>query len=451
MYNETMNIDEAYQLARKHYQAGNLQEAEDISREILRFRPNDSEAYNNLGVILEKEGRIAEAIACYRKAMCFNPRSAEAYNNLGDALQYTGQLDEAIVCYKKGLEIGPEIAWVYSNLGRALLAKGTFEEAVVWYEKFLQIYPDIAVADGDLLLAFVLTGKFYNIFERYTIRWRKRSPAYQNISQPFWDGSDISGKTILLYAGGFGDNIWFIRYAPIIAAQMGAKIIYECPKELMTLLKDYEGISQIILRGEERPHFDVHCVTHMIPLVMQRTNQSISFKFPYINVDQSLIQQWKDKIILDTSKLRIGLFWATGNADTQDGRSCPLKLFLPLNQFDDVTFYSLQKEGFGKEQIRNLSKDMRIFDYTDDIKDFADTAALIENLDLVISIDSAVAHLAGSLGKPVWTLAPHVFNWLWLISPWYPTMRFFRQSSHGDWESVIAQVNAELLKLVNKN
>jgi hypothetical protein len=253
----------------------------------------------------------------------------------------------------------------------------------------------------------------------------------------------------LLYAEqGLGDTIQFIRYAPLVA-QRGADVIVYCQNELTSLIKDMDGIRQVISYGDPLPVFHIHSPLLRLPLIFGTTLENIPTKTPYISVNQALIHKWKEKVKNDTSQLKIGLVWAGIPGHKNDrNRSCSLDIFSPLANIHDTTFYSLQK-GDAAEQAKSPPEGLKLVDYTEEIHDFSDTAALIENLDLVISVDTAVAHLSGALNKPVWTLLPFAPDWRWLLnrndSPWYSTMRLFRQPSHGDWVSVISSVVRELL------
>jgi len=303
-------------------------------------------------------------------------------------------------------------------------------------------------------LALLLTGNFREGWREYEWRWETKYliSSRRTFPQRLWDGSDIKGLTILLHAEqGFGDTIQFIRYAPLVARR-GAKIIFECPKELISLLRSVEGIEEVIVRGETLPEFNLHCPLLSLPLAFDTTLETIPAMIPYITNDPTYTEKWKNKIDWADSRFRIGLAWA-GNPGFKQNRyrNCELENFLPLTQLPRVIFYSLQKGEEAKE-AKHPPGGMKIIDLTEDIHDFSDTAAFIENIDLVISIDTAVTHLAGAMGRPVWTLLPFSPEWRWMLnredSPWYPTMRLFRQSSHGDWESVISLVEKNLSELL---
>lgn len=309
---------------------------------------------------------------------------------------------------------------------------------------------------GNYLRALFQMGNLKNALDNW--RWEKvHSYGYSN--HLLWDGTNIKGRTILLYGGTYGDEIQFIRYAPLVA-ECGARVVFVCLKELVSLLKSVTGIHQILSSDEPLPDFDVHCSIRSLPIVFNTSTETVPSKVPYITVSSLLINEWRHKVLHDESKLKIGLVWTSGGTPSDHmgwlmkKKSFPLEVFSLLAQLGDISFYSLQK-GWASEQTKNPPKGMELFDYTAEIQDFSDTAALIENLDLIISVDTAVAHLAGALGKSVWTLLDAGSDWRWLMNredcPWYPTMRLFRQSSEGNWESVMTKVKDELLKLLDSN
>jgi tetratricopeptide (TPR) repeat protein len=435
---------------------GQFDEAIRCYQSALQLNPDLAEAYSNLGLTFKKAGRFDEAIDYCQKAVERDPHDANMYYNLGIVFQEKGQLDEAIACYQKASQLDPRDAQVYNNLAFALQENRRPYEAIPYYQKALQLNPDYATAHWNLSLALLLTGNFREGWKEYEWRWETQYliSSRRNFKQPLWDGSDIKGRTILLHAEqGFGDTVQFIRYAPLVA-ERGAHVIFECHKDLASLLQSVEGIAEVVVRGEELPEFDVQCPLLSLPLAFHTTLQTIPVKVPYIASDTALIRKWKDKIERDGSRMKVGVVWA-GNPGFRQNRyrNIPLERFSTLAQIPGVTLYSIQKGEEAKE-TKNPPGNMNIIDYTEDIRDFSDTASLIENLDLVISIDSAVAHLAGALGKLTWTLLPFSPEWRWLLnredSPWYPTMRLFRQPSLGNWEPVIEYVKKELHEVTDK-
>jgi tetratricopeptide (TPR) repeat protein len=446
------NFAEAYyNLGNTFIISGQLDNAITYYQKALQLNPDHAISYNNLGNAYREKGLLDEAISSYQKALQLNSNLVDAYNNIGVAFQEKGQLDEAITCYQKAIKRNPNYADAYNNLGYILQEKGQLNTAINYYKKALQLNPYLAGAHGHLSLALLLTGDYDQGWKEYEWRWRTKEAYPRGFSQPLWDGTDITGLTILLHAEqGMGDTIQFIRYAPSVAQRCG-KVIVECHRELTSLLRNVEGVHQIISRGEQLPAFDTHCPLLSLPLFFDTTLENIPARIPYVTVNPVLVQEWRDRIQYDDSRLRTGLVWAGAPRHKENrNRSCSLELFSALGQLKNITFYSLQK-GAAAQQAKNPPQEMNFIDLTQEINDFSDTAALIENLDLVISVDTSVAHLAGALGKPVWTLLPFSPDWRWLLnredSPWYPTMRLFRQPSIGDWEPVITKVADELQKL----
>jgi tetratricopeptide (TPR) repeat protein len=445
------NYAEAYyNLGNTFIMKGQLDTAITCYQKALQLNPSHAISYNNLGNAFREKGLLDEAITCYRKALLVEPTLADTFNNLGVALQEKGQLDEAFTSYQRAIELKPTYADAYNNMGFSLQENGQIDNAIGCYRKALQLNPYLAGAHGHLSLALLLKGDYDQGWKEYEWRWSTKEACSRGFSQPLWDGGDITGLTILLHAEqGMGDTIQFIRYAPLVA-QRGAKIIIECQKELTSLFAPITDIGEVISRGDPLPAFDTHCPLLSLPLVFGTTLENIPARIPYISVNPILMQKWHNKIHYDSSELKVGLVWAGSPRYKENrNRSFSLELYSSLGRLKNITFYSLQK-GEAARQAENPPDGMNLIDLTQEMNNFSDTAALIENLDLIISADTAVAHLTGALGKPVWTLIPFSPDWRWLLnredSPWYPTMRLFRQLSIGDWEPVITRIEDELQK-----
>jgi tetratricopeptide (TPR) repeat protein len=415
----------------------------------IQLEPDLADAYNNLGNSLREKGLLDEAATCYKKTLQTNPARADVYYNLGIVLKEKGSVDEAVENYRKAIQLNPDYIDAYINLGIAFKENGQLDNAVNCYKEALRANPNDAVTHWNFSLVLLLSGNFEEGWKEYEWRLKVNDFHHPDLPRPLWNGSDIAGRTILLHAEqGFGDTIQFIRYAHLVA-QRGAKIVIRCQKELTALLQNIKSADKVIDYDQQPPDSDLYCHLLSLPLIFGTIPENIPVKIPYVNVGRILIRKWKNKIQDDNSDLKVGLVWAG-----REQRSFALELFLPLFQIKDISFYSLQKGEAAKQAIVS-PHDLKLTDYTEELNDFSDTAALIENLDLIISVDTAVAHLAGALGKPVWTLIPFAPDWRWMLnredSPWYPTMRLFRQSSPGDWESVIVKVKDELLKLLDNN
>jgi tetratricopeptide (TPR) repeat protein len=488
---QTGKISRALDLAQEYKQTGNFQGAESIYRKILREQPNNSRVCFDLAFVLQEKGGTDEAVAYYQRALKLNPlladasynlgsifhqkglldeaagfyeeairlneRHAHAHNNLGSILQQKGLFDEAICFYEKAVQLNPGLVSAYNNLGLVLQEKGLFGKAMEYHQKALSFQPDHPAVHFNIAGLLLMQGDYEKGWKEY--EWRRRSKDYlsRNFNRPLWDGSDISGRTVLLYSEkgfeGFGDTIQFVRYARLIA-ELGGKVVVESQKELKTLLKNIKGVEEVVSYGEKLPVFDLHCPYLSLPFVFSTTLDSVPSTTPYITPDPVSVLKWKDRISHDDSILKIGLAWA-GNLNHPRARyrSSSLKQFSPLAKLDGITIYSLQK-GEAAQEAATVPHGLKFVDYTADFNDFSDAAALAENLDLVVSVDTAAAHLAGALGKPVLMLLPFLPEWRWLLdredSPWYPTMKILRQSSPGDWEGVISRLLHELESILHE-
>jgi tetratricopeptide (TPR) repeat protein len=421
-------------------------------RQAITSRPSMAELHYNLGVASCDAGEVEEAIAACRQAIALNPGLAEAYCVLGNALKGRGDRDEAIAAYRQAIQLKPDYAEVYSNLGIALKDQLELKEAIVAYRRAIQLKPDYPESHSNLALALLTQGHWREGWEEYEWRWKCREfpmPA-RNFSQPQWHGEELGGRTILLHAEqGLGDTIQMIRYVPFVAAR-GGRVVLECRSELLGLLKELSGVSQAITVGNELPPFDVHCPLMSLPLAFDTRFESIPHSIPYLAVDPKRIAYWRDLLAGSQERLDVGLAWAGRKAHVNDkNRSISLSRLAPLAAATGIGFHSLQV-GVPAWQALSSDPGLNVIDYSDKLTDCAETAALIANLDLVITVDTAVAHLAGAMGKPVWVLLPFVPDWRWMMdredSPWYPTMRLFRQRIAGQWDEVIERVTKSLAR-----
>jgi Flp pilus assembly protein TadD len=433
---------------------GKLDEAIAAFRRAIALRPNYPEAHTNLGSILNDKGHYDEAIAAHRRSIAINPRSHVPFFNLGNALKDKGQPDEAIAAYRQALGLRPHYPEAHFNIGTSFGDKGQTAEAIAAYRQAIALDPNYSAAHWNLALMLLARGEFQEGFREHQWRWEcKGLPRRRNFAQPQWNGSPLAGRTILLHAEqGFGDTLQFIRYAPLVA-ERGATVIVGSVPELHRLLQGTPGVSRWLASGETLPPFDVHCPLMSLPYAFGTTLETIPKSVPYLHADAGLAAWWRSALAGDVNRLKVGLSWAGNPTHVNDrNRSLSLAALAPLAQVPGVSFYSLQKGDPGK-QVRPPG--LQLIDRTEDLKDFADTAALIANFDLVISVDTAVVHLAGAMGKPVWALLPFTTDWRWLLerddSPWYPTMRLFRQQRRGDWAGVMRRVLEALLALEGRN
>jgi Flp pilus assembly protein TadD len=439
-------------LAHALRRTGRSDEAMARYRQAIELQPNFHAAHNNLGNILREKGQFDEAIASYRRAIEVKADYLEAHNNLGSALLESGRPTEAIEQYQRALALRPELPELYNNLGKVHRANNDVTAAIAAHERALVLRSDDADAHWNRSLMRLLSGDFEQGWQEYEWRWRVpdfKSPR-RNFRQPLWTGQPLKGRRILLHAEqGFGDMIQFARYVPRVA-QQGGRVILECPPELLRLMQTLPGVEQLIAAGRALPEFDLHCPMLSLPLAFHTTLQSIPNVIPYLQPDSSQVAHWKARLRLPGDRLRIGLIWAGSSANPNDrNRSLALAALSPLAQSEDAVFYNLQT-GPAAEQAAKGSA-FEFMNPAGQLGDFADSAALIANLDLIISVDTATAHLAGALAVPVWVLVPFAPDWRWLLdrqdSPWYPTMRLLRQSRPGDWDSVIQQIASELAQV----
>ncbi len=438
---------------------GRPAEAEASYREALRVRPDFPDAHSNLAIALCALGRPTEAEASYREALRLRPDFPDAHHNLGYVLNELGHPAAAEASYREALRLRPDFPDAHNNLGIALRDLGRPAEAEASCREALRLRPDFADAATNLGLALLLTGRFEEGWNAYEWRWKAKhlSGSARDFAAPLWRGEAIGDRVILLHAEqGLGDTLQFCRYVPLIAA--GAKTVLEVQPPLLRLLSQLPGIMDIVACGEKLPAFDLHCPLMSLPRAVGTTLDTIPAATPYLRADPALAAGWRARLA-GLDGLRVGLVWAGGQrsnhpelAAVDRRRSMSLDTLAPLGDATGVSFISLQK-GEPAAQASTPPRGMALHDFTADLHDFADTAALIDALDLVISVDTAVAHLAGALGKPVWLLNRFDTEWRWLLnrddSPWYPQLRQFRQPTPGDWFTVIREVREALQGLAS--
>lgn len=431
---------------------GHIQEAIAEFRTAIELKPALADAYNNLAIALHKLGQRKEAIALLHHALQLRSDHVDAQSNLGALLKEEGDLDEAAIALHRALQLNPNHVQALNNLGAVLTEQGHIDGAVDSYRRALKLAPDCHEAKVDLSMLLLLSGDFESGWPLYEARLNYISPGKRKFSQPQWNGEDVLGKRVLVHAEqGFGDSIQFIRYARLIA-ERGADVIVECQIPLVNLLRGVKDVAEVFALGEALPRFDLHVPMLSQPLIFQTRPESIPAEVPYIFAEPTRCSVWARRLCNRGNHLKVGLAWAGNPAHRSTrARDILLSMLRPLLGVAGVEFFSLQV-GFGSEQIQFLPDSASISDCTCYIQEFADTAALMMQLDLVVSVDTAAAHLAGALGRPVWTLLPFVPDWRWGLggerTPWYPTMRLFRQSTRNDWAPVIQRVCGELEGMV---
>jgi Flp pilus assembly protein TadD len=422
-------------------------------RQALRLRPDYPEAHNNLGNALCNLGRPAEAEASHREALRLRTDYPEAHNNLGTTLCNLGRPAEAEASYREALSLRSDYPEAHNNLGNALCNLGRPAEAEASYREALRLWPDYPDAHANFGYALLLSGRFEEGWIEHEWRWKTKqlSGDARNFSAPLWSGQAIGDRVLLLHAEqGLGDTLQFCRYVSAVVAS--ARTVLEVQAPLVRLLSRLPGIIEIVARGDRLPPFDLHCPLLSLPRAFGTTLDTIPASVPYLAADRARAAEWRERLV-DLDGLRVGLVWAGGRRLAADSRrSIIFDTLAPLGEVLGISFISLQK-GEAADQAADPPRGLLLHDFTADLHDFAETAALVDGLDLVISVDTAVAHLAGALGKPVWLLNRFDTDWRWLLNrddnPWYPTLRQFRQPSPGDWNNVISAVRDALRRLAN--
>ncbi len=434
-------------LANMFRQQGKLTEAIAGYQRALHLKPGYAEAHSNLGVALLDQGKVEEAVACHRQALALKPDIAEAQSNLGMALAEQGKLAEAAGCYQQALRLKPDYAEAHNNLGVVLAELGKLTEAAACYEQALRLKPDYADAHLNLAYSWFFREDLEAGWPEYEWRWKRPGFPRPAFRQPLWDGASIQGQTILLFAEqGLGDTLQFIRYAPLVK-QRGAKVIVQCQAPLVRLLATCSGVDRLVFEGTAIPPFDVQAPLLSLPRIFRTTLANIPAKIPYLSIEPAARAHWQQQLC-SVEGFKVGIAWQGNPEHTRDRRrSVRLLAFAPLAGLPGVRLVSLQK-GKGREQLPELANRLGVLDLTDRLNDFTDTAALLSQLDLVITVDTAVAHLAGALGVPVWVALAFDPDWRWMLeredSPWYPSMRLFRQSRWGDWPGVFERMTDAL-------
>jgi tetratricopeptide (TPR) repeat protein len=430
-------------------------EAARWARRALDMRPRFAEAHFNLGAALVKLQKFEEASASFREAIRLKPELAQAYDSLGSVLVEGGHFDEAFEQYRQALALNPACAETYYNWGFGLLKRGDLPAAIEQFDLAIELKPNYGEAHHNRGAALLLQGRFEEGLVEY--EWRFRSRDYPPFRPRWktWEGDDASGRTLVLVAEqGLGDTLQFVRYANLLSAR-GARVIVECSAALNPLLAPTPGVAQWISPADAAPDADGCLAMMSMPLRLRTTLPTIPADVPYIFADPARVAAWRDKAA-DRRHFNVGIAWQ-GNPHCPGDRlrSIPLTHFEPLSKIPGVRLFSLQK-GPGVEQLAGVAHSWGVVDFGADLDAtggaFMDTAAIIQHLDLVITSDTAVAHLAGALGARVWVALQFIPDWRWLLarddSPWYPTMRLFRQGRHGDWRGVFARLTDELERLV---
>ena len=447
------SVDQRLLLANALMKANRPEEAVDALNDLLKIKPRDGAALNNLGVCLRKLKRDAEAEVAYRRALDVAPDDAGTLSNYGTLLMEMERVDEAIILFRKAIDSKPTFGEAHLNLGLAYRSQMRLAEAIPAVREGVRLCPDLAEAHAGLGELLLLDGQLEEGFREYD--WRSRMAEFpsprRDFTSPRWDGVFRPGLTLLVHdEQGVGDTMQFVRFAQIAQAR-GARVIVECNTQLTRLLTGMPGVHQVIGRTSPIPPHDAHVPLLSLPQELGVSLAGIPANVPYLRAEPELAAHWGarlSRLPAFQTGLRVGLVWAGSPEHRNDrNRSLALERLAPLAAAPNVSFVSLQK-GAGAGQAAHPPAGMALIDLGPEIGNFADTAAILQHLDLVVTVDTSVAHLAGALGRPVWVLLPFFPDWRWLrgtdVSPWYPTMRLFRQERPRDWDPVIARVAGAL-------
>lgn len=446
-----------FNLADLQYRRGQKDAAEKNFSRALRIKPDMIEALNNLGNLFKDRGNFKAAIEHYCQVIRLNPLLAEGYYNLGSALRLQEKFDEAIEIFKQALKLKPDYAEVHNNLALCFKNQGFLDRALDHFNCALQINPDLAEAHWNRSFTHLLRGDCLQGWEDY--EWRFRQSRWKTIypfrcAKPRWDGLPARNKTIFVHdEQGLGDTLQFVRYLPMVKARCGA-VILETRKSLIGLLSGFPGIDNLVERstdGNPAVVYDYYVPLLSLPGIFKTSVGSIPNQVPYLKANPHKVEFWGHRLKNNAARLKVGVVWAGRPLHTNDrNRSCRLDQFSKLTEIPGVRLYGLQK-GPAAEQANRISFSQKFVNLGEEFDDFSDTAAAVACLDLVITVDTSVAHLAGAMAKPVWVLLPFIPDWRWMMdrsdSPWYPTMRLFRQREPGAWEETFLQVAEKLQRM----
>ncbi len=421
----------------------------------IAIRADYAQAYNNRGSALRDLGRLEAALESYDQAITLKPDYAKAHNNRGNVLSDMRRFDEALNSYDQAITLKPYYAEAYNNRASALRDLQQSQAAIESYDKAIALQPDYAKAHLNRSLCLLQMGDFERGWKEYEWRWDDDAlqKTVRRFSQPLWLGAEpLHGKTILLHAEqGFGDTLQFCRYARLVN-DLGARVILEVQAPLAGLLARLDGVAQVLKRGDPLPAFDCHCPLLSLPLAFKTRFENLPADARYLAPQPDKLAQWTDRLG-EKSKPRVGLVWS-GSTTHKNDRNRSVRLsewlaFLP----EGLQYISLQKETRAGDK-ETLAMHPHIVNLDEEIRDFSDTAALCELMDVVISVDTSVAHLACAMGRPVWIALPLNPDWRWLLqrsdTPWYPSATLYRQEAAGDWSGVMARIGHDLTVLVSR-
>ncbi len=434
---------------------GSMDEAVACFERAVELKPDYTEAHYNLANVRRAQGRFDLAASHYERVITRVPGFAPAHYDLGNVFADLGKLDEAAACYERAIAIQPDYADAHTNLIVTRMDQGRLDEALACCTRALAANPDSADAHMCKAHILLLSGDFANGWPEYECRWRVNEAKPHGLTKPIWDGGPLDGRTILLHCEqGLGDSIQFIRYARLVK-DTGARVLLSCPASLEGLFANVAGVDEIYREGGLLPEHDVHAPLLSLPGLFRTSLDTIPAVVPYLSPDHSRVKVWRDRLAGCTG-LRIGVAWRGNRKYENDrNRSLTADQFAAMLDMPELAVVNLQKDATPAE-LETLRRIPGVFFNAAPIEQgLHDTGALMANLDLVVAVDTSLCHLAGALGVPVCTLIPFAPDWRWLLhrddSPWYPTMRLYRQPSSGDWKSVLDRVRAGIPRMDSRS
>jgi Tfp pilus assembly protein PilF len=452
------HVAASYNLGNALIKVGRPTDAVDSYLICLRHKPDFGPAFVNLAETLRGLGLLENAQEMAELGIHHLPASPDAINCLANVMHDRSEYSTAAMLYRRMLDYVPGHAGALSNLGNALHALGRLTEALAAHESAVAAAPEEADFRFNRATTLLASGDFARGWDEYEWRWQRARSRPRDFGEA-WQGEDIAGRTILLHAEqGLGDALQFVRYVPMVAERC-SRVVLEVQPPLVRLMQTLPGVALVVARGDAIPAFDVHCPLMSLPRAFATRLETIPARLPYLHADPAAVAAWQSKLPRD-GNLRVGLVWA-GSSHTDDAgahkidlrRSLDLSEFAPLANLAGLHLVSLQKDNLAEQRRR--PPDFPLIDLMSEVTDFCDTAALIANLDLVISVDTSVAHLAGGMGKPVWLMSRYDGCWRWLYnredSPWYPGLQIYRQQRPNDWPAVVTRVREDLAALLRQS
>lgn len=436
------DADGTYRQARRHYDEGDLPGAARLCHALLDHNPTHGPGLLLLGTLAHRNGRIGLAVDCFRHALAAMPGDAGARNNLATALKGWGRPDEAERQFRALLAEHPDLLAGYYNVAGLLQRRHRFDDAIAAYRRAVALDPDCVDAHWNLAFTLLRTGRFAEGWAEYEWRWRRPGTPVEHRGIPAWDGTPLDGRTLLLVCEqGLGDTLQFLRYVDVVKDRLAdGTVVLRCQAELAGLLDGQPGIDRVTTTREPPPPCDVQVSLMSLPGLCGTTLATIPAAVPYLRAPTP-------RAMPPLTGFRLGLVW--GSSPTDPSRSCPLTALTWMGSLPGLSVFSLQM-GPHRDRLADTPGAGFITDLSGRIVDMTDTAAFLQGMDLVVSVDTSVAHLAGALGCPLWILLPHLADWRWLLdrddSPWYPTARLFRQTAPGDWDGVTARLKEALVR-----